>query len=147
MILPFESYLAEGKVEKHSLDKNRACSLIKKAKKRIKFLREIREESADLVFEDIYEAIREASQALMALHGYKPLSHEALIAFLRDKENFDNLIIHKFDSYRKLRNKSVYEAEKISLEKVKEILEFAKKFIDRINLKIESMQPSFRRNN
>ena len=97
MILPFESYLAEGKVEKHSLDKNRASSLIKKAKKRIKFLREITEESADIVFEDIYEAIREASQALMSIQGYKPLSHESLIAFLRDKENFDNLIIHKFD--------------------------------------------------
>ena len=137
MILPFESYLADGKAEKHSLDKNRASSLIKKAKKRIKFLREITEESADIVFEDIYEAIREASQALMSIQGYKPLSHESLIAFLRDKENFDNLIIHKFDSYRKLRNKSIYEAEKISLEKAKEILEFAKKFIKRINLRIE----------
>ena len=136
MILPFEEYIAQGKVEKHNPDKNRAHSLIKKAEKRIKFLRELKEESADIVFEDIYEAIRGASQALMSIKGYKPLSHETLIAFLRDKEDYNNLTIYKLDSYRKLRNKSVYEAEKISLEKAKEIFEFAKKFIQKIKLKL-----------
>ena len=132
MILPFDKYLEDGKVEKQTPDINRGRSLLKKAEKRLKFLRPITNESADLVFEDIYEAMREASQSLMSIQGYKPLSHEVLIAYLRDIKKFDISIIHKFDSYRKLRNKSVYEAEKIELIETKEALVFAQKFLQKI---------------
>ena len=134
MILPFEKYLEEGKIEKQFPDINRGYSLLKKAEKRLKFLRPLTTESADLVFEDIYEAMREASQSLMSIQGYKPLSHEAVIAYLRDMKKFDMSIISKFDSYRKLRNKSVYEAEKIELTKTKEALVFAQKLLQKIRL-------------
>ncbi len=140
MILPFEKYLEEGKIEKQVPDVNRGHSLIKKAEKRLRFLRPIASESADLVFEDVYEAMREASQSLMTIRGYKPLSHEALIAYLRDIENFDASIIYKLDSYRKLRNKSIYEAEKIDLIKTKEALAFAQKLLQKIKLIINKNQ-------
>ena len=136
MILPFDKYLEDGKVEKQTPDINRGRSLLKKAEKRLKFLRPITNESADLVFEDIYEAMREASQSLMSIQGYKPLSHEVLIAYLRDIKKFDTSIIHKFDSYRKLRNKSVYEAERIELIETKEALVFAQKLLQKIKLSV-----------
>ena len=136
MILPFDKYLEDGKVEKQTPDINRGRSLFKKAEKRLKFLRPITNQSADLGFEDIYEAMREASQSLMSIQGYKPLSHEVLIAYLRDIKKFDISIIHKFDSYRKLRNKSVYEAEKIELIETKEALVFAQKLLQKIKLSI-----------
>ena len=136
MILPFDKYLEGGKVEKQTPNINMGRSLLKKAEKRLKFLRPITNESADLVFEDIYEAMREASQSLMSIQGYKPLSHEVLIAYLRDIKKFDTSIIHKFDSYRKLRNKSVYEAEKIELIETKEALVFAQKLLQKIKLSV-----------
>jgi len=136
MILPFDKYLEDGKVEKQTPNINIGRSLLKKAEKRLKFLRPITNESADLVFEDIYEAMREASQSLMSIQGYKPLSHEVLIAYLRDIKKFDISIIHKFDSYRKLRNKSVYEAERIELIETKEALVFAQKLLQKIKLSV-----------
>lgn len=137
MIFNFEYYIKDGKVEQQHPDIERAHALMSKSEKRLKYLQPITEETADLVFEDIYEAMREASQSLMMLHGYKPLSHEAVIAYIRDKEGFNQHSIYALDSYRKLRNKSIYEAQKISAMKVKEALEFAKKFIGELKSKIK----------
>jgi len=140
MILPFEKYLEEGKIKKQIPDINKGYSLLKKAEKRLKFLRPMTSESADIVFEDIYEAIREASQSLMSIQGYKPFSHEALIAYLRDIKKFDMSIIYKFDSYRKLRNKSIYEAEKIEMAKTKEAFLFAQKLLQKIRFLVDKNQ-------
>jgi len=140
MILPFEKYLEEGKIKKQIPDINKGYSLLKKAEKRLKFLRPMTSESADIVFEDIYEAIREASQSLMSIQGYKPFSHEALIAYLRDIKKFDMSIIYKFDSYRKLRNKSIYEAEKIEMTKTKEAFLFAQKLLQKIRFLVDKNQ-------
>lgn len=140
MILPFEKYLEEGKIKKQIPDINKGYSLLKKAEKRLKFLRPMTSESADIVFEDIYEAIREASQSLMSIQGYKPFSHEALIAYLRDIKKFDMSIIYKFDSYRKLRNKSIYEAEKIEMTKTKEAFFFAQKLLQKIRFLVNKNQ-------
>lgn len=140
MILPFEKYLEEGKIKKQIPDINKGYSLLKKAEKRLKFLRPMTSESADIVFEDIYEAIREASQSLMSIQGYKPFSHEALIAYLRDIKKFDMSIIYKFDSYRKLRNKSIYEAEKIEMAKTKEAFLFAQKLLQKIRFLVNKNQ-------
>lgn len=132
MILPFEHYIKEGKVQKQLPDINKEHASMNKAERRIKFLQEINEENAEFVFEDIYEAIREAPQSLMALKGYKPISHEAVIAFIRDKAKIDYSTVSKFNSYRKLRNKSVYEAEKIYVIRTNESKIFAKKLINKL---------------
>ncbi len=131
MILPFKTYLSDGKVERQSRNMEQAKSFLARADRRVLYveLQAINDENAEFVYEDIYEAIREGAQALMAKEGYKPLSHEATIAFLHDEIKVDAAITETFDSYRKLRNKVVYEAAKISTERVAESLIFAKEFI------------------
>ncbi len=138
MILPFQNYIRNGKVQKQLPNINRAKALINKAEKRLKYLPTLNQETSSIVFEDIYNALREASQSLMMTQGYKPLSHEAVIAYLRDKENLNTQEIYKLDSYRKLRNKSVYETEKISTIKTKESLQFAKELIKKIKTKLKT---------
>lgn len=135
MIMPFEYYLNEGKVEKQSPNPQKALSLMNKSIRRIEHIKaqKLNAEDAEFLFEDIYESIREAGQSLMALRGYKPLSHEAVIAFIRDVYNLDPEKINKFDRYRKIRNKLVYEADKIAIEDVKEALQFAIMFVPELN--------------
>jgi len=135
MIYEFEYYLKYNLVKKKSPDPNEASALMKKAEGRLKYsikARDINENTSTYIFEDIYECLREAGQALMSLKGYKPYSHEALISFLKEFFNFSEEDIVNFDRYRILRNKAVYKGEKISVDMCKEALMFLEKFLPKL---------------
>src|SRR3989344_7697892 len=101
MIKSFEEYLADGTVEKKLPDIHQAHALMNKAEKRLQYInaRPVLEESAEFTFEDAYDVMRESGNALMAVQGFKPLSHEAVIAFLRDKEGLSREMAEKFDGF------------------------------------------------
>jgi len=84
MIQSFNYYLNENKVKREFPNLELAKALLRKAERRLNLLKskKITNENADIIFEDIYETLRESAQALMAKQGFKPLSHEAVIAFL-----------------------------------------------------------------
>ena len=90
MIEKFQYYLDENLARKEKVDKEEAKSLMNKAVQRLDYIKkqEISEFTSSFIFEDIYETLREASQSLMSLKGYKPYSHEALISFLREFYKF-----------------------------------------------------------
>lgn len=135
MIEKFQYYLENDLARKSSPDKGEAEALMNKAEGRLNFsikTRKINEDNASYIFEDIYECLREAAQALMALKGYKPYSHEVLISFLREFYNFSESNISAFDRYRILRNKTVYKGELISPETCKEALNFLLNFLPKL---------------
>jgi hypothetical protein len=104
MIERFQYYLDAKLVRRETVDKGEANSLMKKAVYRLAYVKaqEINEDTASFIFEDIYESLREASQSLMSLKGYKPYSHEALISFLKEFYNFSASEISTFDRFRAL---------------------------------------------
>ncbi len=116
MIERFQFYLDENFAKKESPNIVEAKSLIEKAFQRMNFIKNqnINETTATFIFEDVYECLREAAQSLMSLEGYKPYSHEAVIAFLKEFYKFDDHEITTFNRYRILRNNCVYRAEKVS---------------------------------
>ncbi|MAH03161.1 hypothetical protein CMI39_00020 [Candidatus Pacearchaeota archaeon] len=135
MIKEFQYYINNNLVRKGSPDKIEAEALIKKAEGRIKFsikTREINENTAPYIFEDIYECLREASQSLMSLKGYKPYSHEVIISFFKKFCNFEEQDVDTFNRYRILRNKTIYRGERVSSEKCKEALNFLVIFLPKI---------------
>lgn len=135
MIMEFQYYLDNDLARKASPDRGEAEALMGKAEGRLKFfikVKEVNERTASYIFEDIYECLREASQALMSLKGYKPYSHEALISFLKEFFKFPESDTAAFDRYRVLRNKTVYQGEKISVETCKEALDFLVKFLPKL---------------
>ena len=85
MIKPFRFYIAENLVRKSVPNISMATSLLQKAEIRLRRIarEKISDSESSIVFEDIYESLREASQSLMEIGGYKPYSHEALISFLK----------------------------------------------------------------
>ncbi len=127
MIEKFQYYLDSGLVKKTSPNPDSAAALIGRAEARLAYVREqqIGRANAPFIFEDAYEVIREASQALMELKGYKPYSHEAQISFLREFCSFSDYLVSAFDRLRVLRNKCVYGAAQISPETCREALGFA----------------------
>ncbi len=134
MIREFKYYIETNAVQKKTPNIALAKALLKKSELRFSKIaaNQIAPEQASLVLEDAYEATREAAQSLMELSGFKPYSHEALIAFLREKQLLDISNIEKFNRYRILRNKSVYEAEQFSVETVTNAVDFAKVCIPKI---------------
>ncbi len=143
MIMPFNHYLKNNLVKKASPDLGEAEALMKKAGGRLNFsikTRDINKDSAAYIFEDIYECLREAAQSIMALEGYKPYSHEALIAFLKEIAHFREADISSLDRYRILRNKTIYKGEYISPETCEESLKFLLNFLPKLKIKFEELK-------
>ena len=142
MIMEFKYYLDKNLTKKDSPDKGEAEALMNKSIRRLKYsikTRTIDKDTAEYIFEDIYECLRESAQSLMSLKGYKPYSHEALISFLKEFFNFEESDLVIFDRYRILRNKAVYRGEKISPALCREALDFLNKFLPKIKLEFEKL--------
>jgi uncharacterized protein (UPF0332 family) len=137
VISPFAYYIKKNLAKKTDANPGIANALLNKASVRLKRISKVKiaEEESSIVFEDIYESIREALQSLMQVKGYKPYSHEALLAFVKEEKLLSESIINDANRYRILRNKSVYEAKKISLGTCREALEFANKLMPEIKKK------------
>tara|TARA_Y100000034_G_scaffold101786_1_gene126295 strand:- start:97 stop:510 length:414 start_codon:yes stop_codon:yes gene_type:complete len=133
--MEFETYLREGKVKRMTADPEQAQALLKQAQDRLEYVsdKDITLKSAKFVFEDAYEAVREAAQSLMSKKGFKPYSHEATISFIKEfhKKDFSQEDVANFDHFRMLRNDSVYRAVQISLEDARDCLAFAKVFVNK----------------
>lgn len=127
MLEPFQSYVDSGAVRKTAPNAESAAALMKRAHARLDYVKKqaIGNDTASFVFEDVYEVLREASQALMEREGYKPYSHEAQIAFLRDVQKFPEHLVSKLDRLRILRNKCLYGAAFVSPETCEQALALA----------------------
>jgi hypothetical protein len=134
MIRPFSYYKSKQLVKKTEINPALERALLQKAEIRLKRISKgsITEEESSVIFEDIYEAVREALQSLMQRKRYKPYSHEALISFVKEEKLFSEAVINDADRYRILRNRSVYEAVKVSSAICKEALLFAQKLLKEV---------------
>ena len=141
MIKPFEYFIKENLVRKSNPNISMAKSLLQKAAIRLKRIvtSKIEESESSIVFEEVYECLREASQSLMEIKGYKPYSHEALISFLKEQKFLSEENINILDNYRILRNNSVYKAEKVSLQKCLEAIEFAKQVLPELENRFKEL--------
>jgi hypothetical protein len=123
-MMPFEYFLQNNEVKKASVDVNLAKSLVKDMKERIeKSLLLDPKIFAKMIFENIYDALRDFCDALLSINGYKSYSHQASISFLI-KENFDVSMINELDQFRYKRNGSKYYGESIYPEDSEKIKEF-----------------------
>jgi len=102
---------SQDEVRKVKADKEMAKSLLKMIETRMRVLEIMdRKEFASLIVESYYEIIKEAITALMAIDGYKTLSHEVLIGYLKEFfPQFSEYEIALVDEFRKLRNNIAYK--------------------------------------
>ena len=115
-------------------DREMAKSILKMVEVRIKELSgKDRKEFASLVVEAYYEIIKEAITAIMAIDGCKTLSHEALIAYLKEfYPRFSNEEIILADNLRKLRHKIAYEGFSIPADFLERNEAAIKKFVSEL---------------
>mgnify|MGYP001607977437 FL=1 len=79
----FEYYLENGLIKKSGPNKERAMALINDAHDRIKDALSLdAKKFPKIVFEQIYDALRDFCDAILFIDGFKPYSHEATISYL-----------------------------------------------------------------
>jgi hypothetical protein len=102
---------SQEEVKKITPDRQMAKAILKMIEVRMKALGlKDRKEFASLVVEDYYEIVKEAITALMTLDGYKTLSHEVLVGYLKEfYPQFSEAEIRLIDQFRQLRNKIAYK--------------------------------------
>jgi len=135
-----EDYIEEGRVEEIRKDLGKAKGLLHRSRRRLNEVkdRNISEDNAFLIFENIYESMRECIESLMTLKGFESEDHVATIDWAAEELNLERNKINKLHKYRKLRNASRYEAAEITKSDAEETLEFGESFIKEIGEKIES---------
>ncbi len=129
----FEEYVEDGEVKTGSASPAEADSLRRQA--RARFREEIEEEeitrgNATFKFEDAYEALRQFLQSFMAEEGYKPYSHEAIIAFALEREILTRGEANRMDKFRKVRNDIKYRGETTNVDRAKEMISLAREKLE-----------------
>ena len=130
----FDSFVQEGDVKKQAPDTNLSDSLIKDCIRRLEFAKSspLTEENAKYVYENTYESLREAADAVLFLQGYKSFSHEATVAFIQRFDEFTVREISGFDRMRIKRNGMKYYGKSCSADDAKEAMEFAESLIKKL---------------
>lgn len=80
-------------------------------------------------------------QASMAVDGYNPYSHEAIIAYSIDHLNISAEQANRFNNYRKLRNDIAYRGDVATKREAKEIRQLFEDLSDDLKADLENQLP------
>jgi len=115
------------------VDLHRAKSLIKASEDAIKSVGELSMKNYNFstIIRELYEALRQCCESIGYTKGYKFVSHEAIIHFLKEVLNEERLSL-SFDYYRKLRVGVNYYGKDISKETVEKALKEVPLMVSRL---------------
>lgn len=135
---PFEYFLENQEVKKASVDINLAKSLAKDMIGRMKDVLSLDiSKFPKIIFENIYDSLRDFADALLAIDGFKSYSHQASFAYL-SKYSFEDSVLDTLDKFRYKRNSSKYYGQDISVDEAKEILNFYSRNKQKINMLLKN---------
>jgi len=135
----FEEYIERGKVREEKPDPSQASSLLKRSDSKFQTMEKlgIDEDTATDYLENVYESCKILVQSLMAAEGFKPYSHEAVIAYAIDELELDMVNANTLNRYRKLRNDISYRGEIATEKEAKNIRELYQELKSKLKLQIE----------
>ncbi len=122
-------YLNKKSLVKRSPDISRANSLIQSSQQIISVVKNItlNEESATIIFRELYESIRELGDAKWWILGYEAKFHEPSIKVLTEAKIKNSVELFKLERFRQIRNDANYRGYKVTVEQAKEISGFLNK--------------------
>ncbi len=121
-----EVWLKTGIIRNRQRDTEKINSIINSAEINAKVTKEIKlnEDTATLIFREIYESIRQLGDAKWWLLGYEPSSHEISMEALRDLGIKDKIKLNSLDRFKKTRHDINYRGFRASISQAEEILDF-----------------------
>ncbi len=84
----------------------------------------LNDDTATLVFREIYESVRQLADAKWWLLGYEPLNHEISMEALKDFDIKEKLKLNSLDRFKKTRHDVNYRGFRATIQQAEEILDF-----------------------
>lgn len=133
----------EGRIRSKSYETGQILSLLEKIEENTKvtFAIPLTEKSADVVFTQMYELLRQLGDALWWLQGYEPQYHDISLEILKNEESLtpeQKVKLHSLSRFREIRHDSHYRGLKASYEQAQEIKEFLENVGSAILTKIKA---------
>jgi len=122
----YEVWIRRGALRIRQKDLEKIKSIINSAEVNAKVTEEIKinENTATLIFREIYESIRQLGDAKSWILGYEPLNHEVSMEILKEFDIKDKVKLNSLDRIKKIRHDINYRGFRASIEQAQEILEF-----------------------
>jgi len=122
----FEFYIKKGWLRVRQKDMEKIKSMIYSAEVNAKVTQDIKinENTATLIFREIYESIRQLGDAKLWILGYEPLNHEVSMEILNEFDIKDKVKLYSLSRLKKIRHDINYRGFRSSIEQADEILEF-----------------------
>ena len=121
-----EFWTKKGALRVRQKDIEKIKSMIKSAEVNAKVTKDIKinEDTATLIFREIYESIRQLGDAKLWDLGYEPLNHEVSAEILKEFNIINKVKLNSLDRFKKIRHDINYRGFRSSIEQAEEILEF-----------------------
>lgn len=84
----------------------------------------LNDNSATLIFREIYESIRQLGDIKWWISGYEPQNHEISLDILKDMEIKNKVKLNFLERFKQIRHDANYKGFRISVSQAKEIIEF-----------------------
>lgn len=107
-------------------DNERVKSMVESAKINVKIAKSVNlnEDSATLVFREIYESVRQLGDVKWWLLGYEPRNHQVCMEILKESDIKEKLILNHLSRFKKIRNDSNYRGFRVTVSQAREIINF-----------------------
>lgn len=139
----YETLLGKGLIKPLKAEPSQIKSRLDLAARDLKTAKQMMDQSRDWAYNIAYNALLQASRALMLAEGYRPTSgegqHKVTILFAEAAlgERFESEI-RFFDKMRVKRNRAVYDtAGIVSESEARQAVAFAERFIEKIREIVE----------
>lgn len=107
-------------------DRERVKSILKSAETNAAVVSKIpmAEDSATVIFREMYESIRQLGDAHWWLLGYEPLNHEVCLEILKEADIRGKVKLNHLARFKKIRNDINYRGFRASVMQAQEIIDF-----------------------
>jgi len=119
-------WLKTGALRNKQKDLEKIKSMIDSAEINAKVTKAIKlnEDTATLIFREIYESIRQLGDAKWGLIGFEPGNHEVSMEILKEFDIKDKVKLNSLDRFKKTRHDVNYRGFRTSISQTEEILDF-----------------------
>ncbi|MBI3026765.1 hypothetical protein HYY70_01510 [Candidatus Woesearchaeota archaeon] len=121
-----EMYVNTDQIRIRHPDKERVKSILESAKINAKIAKNVPldNDSATLVFREIYESIRQLGDAKLWMLGYEPRNHEVCMEILKESSIKEKLMLNYLSRFKRIRNDANYRGFKVTICQAKEVIDF-----------------------
>ncbi|NPV87047.1 MAG: HEPN domain-containing protein [Anaerolineae bacterium] len=139
--MPYERLIREGRIKPYRARSSEIAQLLKVAERDLQAASRNLNDSPDWAYSMAYNAVLQASRALVLSEGYRPRGgeqHATVVEFIEEKLGSGyTKQVRLFDQMRRKRHRVIYEtAGLISKSEAEQVIAFAKDFVEKVSVLI-----------